>query len=78
MSDYTPTTEEVRELVVAGHENQYRDELGQLTGISYGIEFDRWLADMKAQAWADGYTAGTHDWRTESLTTPNPYRGENK
>ncbi len=41
-------------------------------------EFDIWLAEVKAQAWADGYTAGTHDWRTESLTTPNPYRGENK
>ncbi len=71
---YTPTTEEVREI--------YRGCLVQTDTNIYSFvdeaqadgEFDRWLAEVKAQVWADGYTAGTHDWRTESLTTPNPYR----
>ncbi len=78
MSDYTPTTEEVRELVVAGHENQYRDELGQLTGVSYGIEFDRWLTEVKAQAWEEAYTEGYRHGTCDVEPSDNPYRGENK
>jgi len=62
---YTPTTEEVRD--------QYCLDDG-LRYTEHEAGFDRWLAEVKAQVWADGYTAGTHDWRTESLTTPNPYR----
>lgn len=71
MSDYTPTTENVRYGYVANSSEMRSDK-------KLYEEFDRWLAEVKAQAWADGYTAGTHDWRTESLTTPNPYRGKNK
>ena len=50
MSDYIPTTEEVRELV---------------QGAS-AEEFDRWLAEVKAQAWQDGWHAKDTD--------VNPYR----
>lgn len=64
MSEYTPTTEEVRELIVAGHENQYRDELGNITGASYGEGFDRWLAEVKAQAWEEGCRWGAVEFQT--------------
>jgi hypothetical protein len=73
VSEYTPTTGEVEFYFSRGR--GYETGAEQLQRFA---EFDRWLAEVKAQAWADGYTAGTHDWRTESLTTPNPYRGENK
>ena len=41
MSDYTPTTEEVR--------NQWACEPDEYA------EFDRWLASVKAEAWDEGY-----------------------
>lgn len=41
MTDYTPTTEEVRDAF------SWRDGVG---GQSYEQQFDRWLAEVKAQA----------------------------
>lgn len=76
MSDYIPTTKQVK-ADYSYAETPVRHSYG-FTSKDYDAEFDRWLAEVKAQAWADGYTAGTHDWRTERLTTRNPYRGENK
>lgn len=59
MSDYTPTTEEIRESYV----------LMQKCGAypEPEAEFDRWLADVKAQAWHEGLEAA-------ELGVANPYR----
>ena len=73
MTDYTPTTEEVRykyswwtdkNLVARGLEPT--DTLA---------EFDRWLAEVKAQAWEEGYAHGNADAFTEARRDrDNPYR----
>ena len=61
MSAYTPTTEEVRTWL--------EDE-------NLVAEFDRWLAEVKAQAWEEGLTSAFEvSWGTRPA---NPYRqGEN-
>ena len=69
---YTPTTEQVR----AGY--AWRDNVGSKT---YETEFDRWLAEVKAQAWEEGITAFDQaiikdvddPW---SQLPDNPYREE--
>lgn len=61
MSEYTPTTDEMRSMIlefgeliaVSRHEPEYRDRL--IT------EFDRWLAEVKAEAWDEGFTEGLGD-----------------
>lgn len=58
--DYTPTTEEVR--------SAWMDGLSSL-----GAEFDRWLAEVKAQAWEEGFVHGAGSPVTGSITH-NPYR----
>ena len=49
MSDYTPTTEEVRKIYA-----DYRDDIREVDPLgSYplsGQEFDRWFAEVKAEA----------------------------
>lgn len=51
MSDYTPTTDQVRERYCAGWTGRVSDE--------YGEAFDRWLdqalREAKAEAWDEGY-----------------------
>ena len=49
MSAYTPTTEQVREWALHGF-GDYKD-LG-------GDWFDRWLQQVKAEAWEEGARAG--------------------
>ena len=82
MTDYTPTTEEVRKAWKMMPDDRYNkgDLMGQLTS---GIEFDRWLAEVKAEAWEEGITAFDQaiikdvddPW---SQLPDNPYReGEN-
>ena len=62
MPDYTPTTEEVRELFTNGISRH----------LTYaGAEFDRWLAEVKAEAWAEGASAGC---MCSVAEPPNPYR----
>ena len=64
MSDYTPTTEMVKSLYEIGKIKAYD---------SYDLaEFDRWLAEVKAQAWEEGYNA---KW-VETYFYDNPYRRE--
>ena len=46
MSEYIPTTEEVR--------NRYLSEVFP----EDEAEFDRWLAQIKAEAWDEGFDAG--------------------
>ena len=66
MSDYTPTTEEVRG-AYEGQLIKVGDNAYQLLDEAHAkAEFDRWLADVKAQAWQDGWHAKDTD--------VNPYR----
>lgn len=64
MGEDTPTTEEVR--------LDYRERR-----VSRGEAFDRWLAEVKAQAWEEGFHAKWYDY-SEKPEQGNPYRGENK
>lgn len=62
---YTPTTREIR----AGY--AWRDNEGSKT---YEVEFDRWLAGVKAEAWEEGYAQGSADSYDSRLDADNPYR----
>ena len=70
MTDYTPTTEEVR--------NRYLSEVFP----EDEAEFDRWLAEVKAEAWDEGHDAGVQLERLRNSEFPygtvnaNPYREE--
>ena len=66
MSEYTPTTQQVRRYWQYGA-NAWsaasaddRDPVGQ----RFGAQFDRWLAahdaEVKAEAWDEGYSAGNN------------------
>ena len=74
--DFTPTTEEVRNALIR---SAPRDEW-ELRGT----QFDRWLAEVKAQAWEEGVRAGENNLRVRqnpgTITTYelNPYRQEEK
>ena len=46
MSDYTPTTEEIKDALPSGR---------------LYAQFDRWLAEVKAQAWEEGWHAKDTD-----------------
>jgi len=66
MADYTPTTEEIR--------SQYL-WLGGMDGELGEEQFDRWLAEVKAQAWEEGQDAELERPADEPPRS-NPYRGE--
>jgi hypothetical protein len=68
VSDYTPTTGDVRARYVRDHGAHF---------VSDWAEFDRWLAEVKAQAWEEGFHAKWYDY-SEKPEQGNPYRGENK
>lgn len=75
MTDYTPTTEEVRK--------QYVFSASVIDGTSFvdptqgEAEFDRWLSGVKAQVWEEGYAHGNADAFTEArLDRDNPYLQE--
>ena len=65
MTDYTPSTEEVRNLF------SWDNDEGEI--VAKG-GFDRWLAEVKADAWEEGWVS-----RNKYLSHfENPYReGEN-
>ena len=68
MNDYVPTTEEIRLLM-------------QSSNIAFEIPpegFDRWLAEVKAEAWEEGYGTGWGDGNYSSNDDyNNPYRQVN-
>ena len=79
MSDYTPTTEEVR--------NQYVfsasviDETRFVDPTQGEAEFDRWLAEVKAEAWEEGESDGRWNEEHQAMiergnreAIANPYR----
>ena len=75
MCDYTPTTEEVRG-AYEGQLIKVGDNAYQLLDEAHAkAEFDRWLAEIKAEAWEEGYAHGNADAFTEArLDRDNPYR----
>ena len=93
MSDYTPTTEQVRNSVILNLDMSETDTVSA---------FDRWLASVKAEAmetgynlgfvdgvkqskaeaWDEGHDAGESDYRNrvsiDEPKVPNPYRKVSK
>ena len=65
MSDYTPTTEEVS-IGWAWYKS------GWIHSDEIQPQFDRWLAEVKAQAWEDGFIRGVNFFNAGDA--PNPYR----
>jgi hypothetical protein len=59
MNDYTPTTEKVRHDYPRDYTKSIQAEFA---------EFDRWLAKVKAEAWAEGWRVGRNGLGV------NPYR----
>ena len=47
MDDYTPSTEDVRE--------SYTYFRGTIPTVEHEAEFDRWLNEVRAEAWDEGY-----------------------
>lgn len=74
MTDYMPTTDDVRDA--------YQGRLVKTGPSSYELvdekqadaEFDRWLAELKADAWEEGYAQGSEDSYDSRLDADNPYR----
>lgn len=80
MNDWTPTTEDVRE--------DYRD--ARIMGDrDPDAEFERWLKQVQAEAWDEGYSASETTWKhiydghpapegemCPECSTGNPYRQE--
>lgn len=65
---YTPTTEQVRDAVTFP-----RRRLGEPRDMT-DAEFDRWLNEVKAEAWAEGAFAGWTDCESGQEKLNNPYR----
>ena len=76
MSDYTPTTEVVRHVA-----SFPRERLGEPRPIKPEA-FDRWLEQVRAEAWDEGYTSGRSNTMRRMSDEPkapltcNPYRQE--
>ena len=74
MSDYTPTTSEVREDFAYPMEGFYQDRPARLAA------FDRWLANERAEAYDEGYAANGQPTLVGELPIEydhdNPYREE--
>lgn len=72
MSDYTPTTEQVRFAYIDHRDFDSQVGLSEWPGDDeVGWEFDRWLATVKAEAWEQGYDAAPLGGRPRQ---ENPYR----
>lgn len=70
MSDYTPTTEVIRDAV-----SFPRERLGEPRPIKPEV-FDRWLSQVKAEAWEEGHHAGQHNEHEHrpGRAMANPYK----
>ena len=69
MSDYTPTTEEIRRAVTSFNEYFDHPRAAEFDGDL----FDRWLDEVKADAWDEGWLYNVDD-RIWSSLHDNPYR----
>lgn len=77
MTDFTPSTAQVRDTYVRAMRNAFIASAGE-----HREEFDRWIADhdraVAEKAWAEGFDTGERDVH-EHVTfdepcIPNPYR----
>ena len=74
MTDYTPTTEEVR--LAYGEQANFRKHATQTFTQGFEEEdgeFDSWLAEVKAQAWEEGRYTQYREY-PRSARRDNPYR----
>jgi hypothetical protein len=75
MSEYTPKTDEVSRRYMLGA----WEESGDTSGDDVA-QFDRWLASVKADAWAEcaKEILQTREWHggNQKYFPRNPYRGE--
>lgn len=69
MPEYTPSTIVVKSAYVVFTRNAFVASTGELNQ-----EFDRWLAEVQAAAWDEGYG----DDMTANTPRTNPYRKEDK
>lgn len=74
MSDYTPTTEEVREVFCTPI--TLSQTLSEEFHWEVSGQFDRWLASVKAEAWDEGAESAYYDpeIRDQVNYPDNPYR----
>lgn len=74
MSDYTPTTEEVREAwIIARYWDDYElFDIDEKMRDEESAQFDRWLKQVKAEAWDEGFDAGVDNVVLKEFVF-NPY-----
>ena len=65
MDDYTPSTEDVRE--------SYTYFRGAIPLVEHEAEFERWLNEVKAEAWEVGANAGYEEALLGHEPMRNPY-----
>ena len=81
MSDFTPTTEQVRDGFRFDPEDEWRDPVGAvMRAIEAGRAFDRWLAahdaELRAQIAADvAHAIDTHVMTWDETTAPHVRKG---
>jgi len=87
MTEYTPTTNDVREFYQGQLEKTGENIYTFVDEEECNAQFDRWLAGVKAEAWDEGHNAGWESRHDDAIGgfTPsgshesdakNPYRGE--
>lgn len=84
MTEYTPTTDEVRSLYKSGawlmtDRAPNRFDQKEYEGVLFG-EFDRWLNEIRAEAWDEGWGNCWIYHTSEGLQgeKENPYRPNEK
>lgn len=83
MSDWTPTSQQVRDGYRYDPEYDYYNPLQAGANAELrGLAFDRWLEQVKAEAWEEGHEAAAMRvpegvWHDVATPRPaNPYRKE--
>lgn len=80
MNEYTPTTSSIRGIYYREYYEYPKRNINVLDA-----EFDRWLAEVKAEAWDEGFNAGEGEayehearlqWSMPHTCAKNPYREE--
>lgn len=67
MSEYTPTTEEVRRAVYDQYDEGWDRQVAR-------DSFDRWLRSVKAEAWAEGHAQAIANIAWPKERQDNPYK----
>lgn len=75
MTEYAPDTQDVRH---AWSLFWHASINGYKTLDQYEAEFDRWLAQVKAEAWDEGFEGGYFHGAYLKPRPTNPYREETR